>query len=75
MQEAHSNDNLQGASSSCSSFDVRMGVPDVTLAKGGGGGGKDYGSSGSLGVMEKSRLSFVMPTPVVQGPKLDDGGR
>jgi hypothetical protein len=33
------------------------------------------GSNSSLGAtMERSRLSFVMPTPVVQGPKLDDGG-
>jgi hypothetical protein len=49
-----------------------MGVPDVTMAK---GGGQNMGSGGSLGmVMEKSQLQFVMPTPPQQAPKLDDGG-
>lgn len=58
----------QGPSNS--GFDVNMSVPNFTMAGGGG-----FGSNSSLGaVMEKSRLNFVMPTPVVQGPKLDDGG-
>jgi hypothetical protein len=40
------------------------------MAKGG-----DMGSGSSMSAtMERSKLSFVMPTPVVQGPKLDDGG-
>lgn len=52
-----------------SSFSPMMGVPDVTMA------GASFGSSGSLGAtMERGRLEFVMPTPVQQGPKLDDGG-
>lgn len=53
------------------SFYPSMGVPDVTMAK----GAPDYGSGGSMGAtMERGRMQFVMPTPVVQGPKLDDGG-
>jgi len=49
-----------------------MSVPNVTMAK---GGGANFGSGGSLGMtLEKSKLEFVMPTPTVQGPKLDDGG-
>ncbi|GAX80601.1 hypothetical protein CEUSTIGMA_g8036.t1 [Chlamydomonas eustigma] len=40
------------------------------MAKGG-----DMGSGSSMSAtMERSKLSFVMPTPVVQSPKLDDGG-
>lgn len=51
-----------------------MSVPDVTMAKG-GGGGKDFGAGSSLGaVMERSKLSFAMPTPPQQAPKLDDSG-
>lgn len=54
-------------------FNASMGVPNTTMARGGGGG--DMGSGSSLGAtMERSRMNFVMPTPVVQGPKLDDGG-
>eukprot|EP00197_Chlamydomonas_leiostraca_P002373 CAMPEP_0202858132 /NCGR_PEP_ID=MMETSP1391-20130828/788_1 /ASSEMBLY_ACC=CAM_ASM_000867 /TAXON_ID=1034604 /ORGANISM="Chlamydomonas leiostraca, Strain SAG 11-49" /LENGTH=566 /DNA_ID=CAMNT_0049537017 /DNA_START=145 /DNA_END=1845 /DNA_ORIENTATION=+ len=53
-----------------SAFNPSMGVPDVTMAKGG-----DMGSGGSMGAtMERGRMQFVMPTPVIQGPKLDDGG-
>ncbi len=38
-------------------------------------GGGDMGSGSSLSqTMERQPLQFVMPTPVVQGPKLDDGG-
>lgn len=51
-----------------------MSVPNVTLARAGGGGG-NMGSGSSLGaVMERSKMSFVMPTPTQQAPKLDDGG-
>ena len=49
-----------------------MGVPNVTMAK---GGTQDFGSGSSLGaVLERSKLEFVMPTPPQQAPKLDDGG-
>lgn len=62
------------ASKENEAFHVNLSVPDVTCAKG-GGGGKDYGSGGSLGtVLEKSKLSFVMPTPPASSPKLDDSG-
>lgn len=45
-----------------------MSVPNVTMAR-------DYGSGGSMGAtLERSKLQFVMPTPVQQGPKLDDSG-
>jgi hypothetical protein len=51
-----------------------LSVPNVTMAKG-GGGGQNFGASGSLGmVLEKSKMEFVMPTPPQQAPKLDDGG-
>ena len=43
-------------------------VPFVPMAKGGMGSGSSLGAT-----MERSKLNFVMPTPVVQGPKLDDG--
>jgi hypothetical protein len=67
-QEAHKGDFLgQG-------FSANLRVPNTVAAKSGGGGG-NFGSGGSLGaVMERSRLEFVMPTPPVVGPKLDDGG-
>lgn len=46
-----------------------MGMLNVTMAKGG-----DMGSGSSLSsTMERKPLSFVMPTPVVHGPKLDGG--
>ena len=49
-----------------------MSVPNTTMARAGGG---DMGSGSSLGAtMERKPLQFVMPTPPVQGPKLDDGG-
>lgn len=69
LQEAHK-DGVQG------SFNAAfMAVPNVTMAKGGGGGGKDMGSGGSLSMtVERSKLQFVMPTPPQQAPKLDDGG-
>ncbi|KAJ9513225.1 hypothetical protein QJQ45_029514 [Haematococcus lacustris] len=52
-------------------FSRSLSVPNIVCARGGG----DMGSSGSLGMtMERSKLQFVMPTPTVQGPKLDDGG-
>jgi hypothetical protein len=44
-----------------------LSVPKVTMA------GPSFGAGGSA-TMERSRMNFVMPTPVVQGPKLDDGG-
>lgn len=47
-----------------------MSVPNTTMARGG-----DMGSGSSMGAtMERKPLQFVMPTPTVQGPKLDDGG-
>jgi hypothetical protein len=53
---------------------VFMSVPNVTLAKS-GGGGQNFGAGGSLGmVLEKSKMEFVMPTPPQVSPKLDDGG-
>lgn len=54
-------------------FNAAMSTPMTTImAKGGGGG---MGSGSSLGAtMERSKMNFVMPTPVIQGPKLDDGG-
>lgn len=68
-QEASKGGDFQGA------FGAFMSVPNVTMAKGGGGGGQNYGASGSLGmVLERSKLEFVMPTPPQQAPKLDDGG-
>lgn len=52
-------------------FSPSMGVPDVTMAQ----GSRDMGSfSGAGATMERGKMNFVMPTPVVQGPKLDDGG-
>ncbi len=43
-------------------------VPHITMSGG-------MGSQSGLGAtMERSRMNFVMPTPVVKGPKLDDGG-
>lgn len=39
------------------------------MASGGMGG-----SLGGSATLERSKLSFVMPTPTVQAPKLDDGG-
>lgn len=55
-------------------FNPQLSIPDVSCAKG-GGGGQSMGSGGSLGtVLEKSKMDFVMPTPPVTGPKLDDSG-
>lgn len=51
-----------------------LSVPDVVMAKGGKGGG-GFGAGGSMGaVLEKAKISIVMPTPPQQAPKLDDGG-
>lgn len=62
-----------------------MSVPDVSLGRGGLGevrcgptGGEaereDMGSgSGLSSVLSPRRMAFVMPRPVVKGPKLDDG--
>jgi len=64
------NSNEEG-SRITSSFSPSMSVP-LTTMKGGPG---DMGSGGGgSATMERSKLSFVMPTPVVQSPKLDDGG-
>jgi hypothetical protein len=41
----------------------------VSGARMAGGGG-----AGGAGLMERRSFNFVMPTPVVKGPKLDDGG-
>eukprot|EP00879_Flechtneria_rotunda_P000742 GHRR01000862.1.p1 GENE.GHRR01000862.1~~GHRR01000862.1.p1 ORF type:complete len:642 (+),score=246.10 GHRR01000862.1:97-2022(+) len=65
-EEASKGGEIQGQ------LGVFMSVPNVTMAK---GGGRDMGSSGSLGmVLERSKLEFVMPSPPQQAPKLDDGG-
>jgi hypothetical protein len=56
---------------SLGAFNPSMGVPNVIMAKGGMG---SDGSMGGSATMERGRPSFVMPTPTVQGPKLDDGG-
>lgn len=69
LQEAQKSDAQQPFNVSA------MAVPNVTMAKGGGGAGGNFGSGSSLSmVMERSKLEFVMPTPPQQAPKLDDGG-
>jgi hypothetical protein len=68
LQEAHKGEAQQPLS-------AQLSVPAVTMAKGGGGAGGNFGSGSSLSmVMERSKLEFVMPTPPQQAPKLDDGG-
>lgn len=70
MQEAAKGESGSGRGS----FNPMMAVPNITMARG-GGGSSDMGSGGSLGAtLEKSKLNFVMPTPPAQAPKLDDGG-
>jgi hypothetical protein len=52
-----------------------LSVPEASMGKVYMKGGGDMGSGSSLSqTMERQPLQFVMPTPVVQGPKLDDGG-
>lgn len=71
LQEASDRDERL----SDAAFFVNASAPNTIMARGGGGGQPDYGSGGSLGAtMERSKLSFVMPTPPQQGPKLDDSG-
>ena len=69
-------DSLSGPSSSSSSSSNNKSsssssnsMGPVQMAKGGMGG-----SLGGSATLERSKLSFVMPTPTVQQPKVDDGG-
>lgn len=54
----------------------RSSVPDIRAGPTGGEAEReDMGSGGSLSsVLSPRRMKFVMPRPVIQGPKLDDGG-
>ncbi len=61
---------LQEGSQELGPFNAAMGVPSVAM-----GATMSGGSGSSMGAtMERSKFNFVMPTPVVKGPKLDDGG-
>lgn len=70
---AHPGEEASSSGNERFQFVPMMSVPNVTLARAGGGG--NFGSGSSLGaVLEKSKMDFVMPTPPQQAPKLDDGG-